>query len=202
LNGSSIKVDHATAGDQEVVKLYNNIGEFILAYCISGHHGGLLDTGSGVESSHLKARFKKIFKVGEEYSHYIKEFSEEELNVDLDFEFDNKSPFEISFLTRMLYSCLVDADWLDTEHFCEDDKIIRSDFENLKFLHQKLLNHLDGIKKKSENTKINQARNEILQECFEKAENEKGLYSLTVPTGGGKTLSSLAFALTHAMKNN
>jgi CRISPR-associated helicase Cas3/CRISPR-associated endonuclease Cas3-HD len=202
LNGSSIKVDHATAGAQEVVKLYKSVGEYVLAYCISGHHGGLLDTGSIMDDSSLTARLQK--KV-EEYSHYINEFSEEELKTNLDFKFDNinqkQLPFAISFLTRMLYSCLVDADWLDTEYFCENGKIIRSDFENLEILHQKLLNHLGGIKKKSENTKINQARNEILQECFAKAENEKGLYSLTVPTGGGKTLSSLAFALTHAMKN-
>lgn len=208
LEGFKERVDHSTAGAIEVSEKYKEIGKYILAHCIAGHHSGLLDTGTDANDKSLTKRLKKEFiKEDEKYSDYTKDFSDEELKADFNLKFfADTSPFAVSFFTRMLYSCLVDADWLDTEEFYENGKIIRSDFANLESLQEKLENHLEKIKEKAEKTgrqgEINQKRNKILQECFQKARNPKGLYSLTVPTGGGKTLSSLAFALTHAIKNN
>ncbi len=206
LEGSTEKVDHATAGAIEVTERYGRLGEYVLAHCIAGHHGGLLDTGSGVDEKHLSKRLKKIV---EKYSHYKNtgDFSGIDIPKDLQLNLNDIStpeqiPFAVSFVTRMLYSCLVDADWLDTEEFCENGKIVRSAFENLYELKKKLDKHLDKLKNFAEKTDINNKRNEILQECLKKAENKKGLYSLTVPTGGGKTLSSLAFALTHAIQDH
>lgn len=204
------KVDHATAGAKEVVKLYNGIGEYILAHCIAGHHGGLIDTGSGVDKVDLKSRLKKEI---EEYSHYTDEFKEhfeDDLKTLLQLKFDKfpnekQLPFSTSFLTRMLYSCLVDADWLDTGIFykkIKGEKTADYDFENIASLNQKLSDYFENDPKfKNKTGVINKKRNEIRQECLEKSKNKKGLYSLTVPTGGGKTLSSLAFALNHAIKN-
>jgi len=197
LSGSSEKVDHATAGAIEVSKIFSIIGENILAYCIAGHHGGLPDAGTDANDKSLTARLKKEV---EKYSHYVYELSEEDLKANFNLQFfRDTSPFAVSFFTRMLYSGLVDADWLDTEEFCENGKIIRSDFESLEILNQKLLKYLKKFEGKT--SKINKKRNEILQQCMRKAKGTKGLYSLTVPTGGGKTLSSLAFALTHAIEN-
>ena len=206
LKGSTEKVDHSTAGAIEVTERYGKLGKYILAHCIAGHHGGLLDTGSGLEEKHLTVRLKKAV---EDYTHYndTNDFDEIDLPKDLQLKLNNISakeqiPFAVSFLTRMLYSCLVDADWLDTGEFhkkIKGEKFFDNNFESLDTLYKKLLTHLKDFERKT--GKINQKRNEILLECLKKAENKKGLYSLTVPTGGGKTLSSLAFALTHAIQD-
>ena len=205
LDGCKTPVDHATAGAIEVKKKYRELGEYILAHCIAGHHGGLLDTGSGLEEKHLTARLKKTV---EDYTHYsdTNDFDGIALPKDLQLKLNNISskeqiPFAVSFLTRMLYSCLVDADWLDTGEFhkkIKGEKLFDNNFESLDTLYKKLLTHLKDFERKT--GKINQKRNGILLDCLKKAENKKGLYSLTVPTGGGKTLSSLAFALTHAIQ--
>lgn len=216
LDGSTEKVDHAAAGAIEVTERYGKLGEYILAYSIAGHHGGLPDTENGTDSSHLKARLKKVFKEDEKYSHYINEFNEfpeAELKADFNMQFISKLnekqlPFSLSFLTRMIYSCLVDADWLDTGDFhrkIKGEQPLDNNFASLKTLYEKLEHYLNELEENAEKEgkqgEINQKRNEILQDCKKKAENGKGLYSLTVPTGGGKTLSSLAFALNYAIKN-
>lgn len=214
LEGDPVSVDHSTAG---AIELSNNpIGKLTLSYCIAGHHGGLLDTGSANISDSLKGRLKKEV---EDYSDYKNDFPETNINNETLMQAitpfikqdDKKATgFSLSFLTRMIYSCLVDADWINTEEFCEKAEGIyekRGMLRNtprssdiLKVLNEKLNKYLKGFENKT--GKINEKRKEILDECLLKAENAKGLYSLTVPTGGGKTLSSLAFALKHAIINN
>ena len=103
-----------------------------------------------------------------------------------------------SFRTRMLYSCLVDADYLDTEQFMQGD-MPRGTGDSLETLLTRLqarLNEWDNP-----TSALNKLRQPILRACVSAAANPKGIYTLTVPTGGGKTTSSLAFALHHAVEH-
>ena len=213
---NGILCDHSTAGAREVVK-DNPLGR-MLAYCIAGHHGGLPDGGSesdqGMEGT-LCAKLcdKKIIP---NYEAYLQEADLERINFlkksipALKFlpEYKrnnkkvNREGFTLSFLIRMLYSCLVDADFLDTEKFMHTGRIKRGLNYSFQSMYDKLNNHLTNLVNNSPETEVNRKRKMILQKCLDKADGEKGLYTLTVPTGGGKTLSSLAFALKHLLKHN
>lgn len=112
--------------------------------------------------------------------------------------------FSRSFFIRMLYSCVVDADFIDTEKFMALDKsILRGANKNINDIYIKFENTLNELELKALNnaTSINIERQKILQTCIEAANWKNGFYTLTVPTGGGKTYSSMAFALKHAIKN-
>ena len=106
-------------------------------------------------------------------------------------------------LTRMLFSCLVDADWLDTERFMSPDEAERRghDYKSIPVLLDRLENHLDKLSHRAKETPVNMARDAVLTDCKERAASKPGLFTLTVPTGGGKTLSSMEFALRHAALN-
>ena len=99
----------------------------------------------------------------------------------------------------MLYSCLVDADYLDTEAFMSDDSGNRGGYDPLPALLDRL--HAYTQPWFPAKTELNQNRCDILKQCLAAAAQPRGVYSLTVPTGGGKTVSSLAFALKHAVEN-
>jgi CRISPR-associated endonuclease/helicase Cas3 len=110
-----------------------------------------------------------------------------------------RTGFTISFFARMVFSCLVDADFLDTEAFLSpQDAGARVAGPDISRLCTSLERYLKGLRAKSKKTPLNQQRNLILDACQDSAKEPPGIYSLTVPTGGGKTISSLAFALAHA----
>ena len=213
VRGANIKVDHTTAGGQLIIELMN---ADLLANCIFGHHGGLLNQGTNSDSGHEKRSVfsRKSRRIGEgqsvfaNYSAYATEVELGNSVVEFSQACEKMSPipvkkskqvsFSYSFLTRMLFSCLVDADFLDTEKFIRGD-IGRSNHDSIDMLLRKLNQELE----KFTNTEgLNKYRNDILKSCIKKSKGEKGLYSLTVPTGGGKTLSSMAFALNHAKKHD
>lgn len=106
-------------------------------------------------------------------------------------------------LQRMLFSCLVDADYLDTEAFMQPEQARMR--ENGKASMQQLLatleEHFARLRSNSPDTEVNRIRNYVQTQCREKSNQAIGFYSLTVPTGGGKTLSSLLWALKHAVHN-
>ena len=105
-------------------------------------------------------------------------------------------------LARMLFSCLVDADFLDTEAFMDkESSALRQNKDTLNDLLPLLENKLKDLKAKADCSEVNIIRNQIQQQCIEMADARTGFYSLTVPTGGGKTLSSLVWAIKHAIKN-
>ena len=106
-------------------------------------------------------------------------------------------------LTRMLFSCLVDADWLDTERFMSPDEAERRghDYDSISTLLGRLESHLEKLSHEAKKTPVNMARDAVLTDCKEGAASKPGLFTLTVPTGGGKTLSSMEFALRHAAMN-
>lgn len=206
LEGLSGKVDHATAGAQEVrLRFGKKIGQ-ALAFAIAGHHGGIPDGNSG-SPGNLPERLGKsnIF----DYTAFAAEIdipglSKQDL-VNMPFAREPAmSAFSFSFCIRMLYSCLVDADFLDTEKFMNVEKFMhRSGSVSMETLFKRLTKKLETLAERNKQnlSAINNARGAILERCIEMAEFKPGLYTLTVPTGGGKTYSSLAFGLKHAVKH-
>ena len=101
------------------------------------------------------------------------------------------------FYVRMLFSCLVDADFLDTEQFN-----IRRERRSAKLDASLLLERLQAHRGKFDSSgELNRLRNRVFEDCLAQAAEPAGFFSLTVPTGGGKTLSSMAFALEHARRH-
>lgn len=195
--GSEIKVDHSTAGAQVC---WNRKGFYqFLSYCIAGHHAGLPDTGGKSDASSSGTMCGRLRKNVEDYRNYQEEIAVPELKAPPFQPVKNEKPdFFASMLIRMLYSCLVDADFLDTELFMNSGRELRDSGESIEVLAEKLHRHISGWMENNDMDTINGRRTEILKHCLEMGEGKKGLYRLTVPTGGGKTISSLAFALTHA----
>jgi CRISPR-associated endonuclease/helicase Cas3 len=192
------KVDHSTFAAKVINKQWPKGEGKLLAYILAGHHSGLPD-GKSNEDSCLSKRLNKNLP-------YHFECPEETFNhkkPGLAFNPQNKRfYYEVSFLTRMLYATLVDADFLNTEkHMNENKTSLRGCEFCIEELQKKLNQHLKNLQNRSKSTYVNSVRSEILKSCLNAAEQHCGLFSLTVPTGGGKTLSSIAFALKHADKH-
>lgn len=200
-NDSNKQVDHSTAGAQVCAEKGGMYG--FMSYCIAGHHSGLPDRGGSSDAENaptLEGRKKKKI---EDYSAYKNEIQIPEIKT---LPFDERGTqdpdFSMSMFIRMLYSCLVDADFLDTESFMKAGQTQRETGEELEILLGKLKEHVAGWLSNEDTETVNGRRTEILKACFAYGEMKRGLFQLTVPTGGGKTMASLAFALQHAVKNH
>lgn len=203
IRGSHAKVDHSTAGAQLAVSTYGNKLGLLMAYCIAGHHGGLMNCGTVIdheEQSSLHGRLKKEVR---DYSAYNQELQLLD-NINLPrlqcLESSNKyAGFTYATFIRMLYSCVVDADFNDTRAFMQGAKTAEQLYKLVDMAP--MFEQYIGAFGQPTNA-MNAKRSEILLECIAKARENKGLYTLTVPTGGGKTISSMAFALEHSKKHN
>ncbi len=180
LRGERLFVDHSTAGAQLAIEHYGTALGMLFSYCIAGHHTGLPDYGTVNKSGSLSARLKANLRC---YKNYSGEIKLPKFNGVQPIKLASKEHkyFAIAFYIRMLYSCLVDADYLDTERFMQDGSVNRSIGEKMDVLFQKLFSHLEKFKGKK--GFINMKRMEIQQRCINVASNAKGYYSLTVPTG-------------------
>jgi CRISPR-associated endonuclease/helicase Cas3/CRISPR-associated endonuclease Cas3-HD len=204
LEGEKISVDHSTAGAREATRLFKDdqyAAGLIFAYLVAGHHGGLLNYGSAESGLCERLQKEKI----PDYSVYHTEVSIDTQAIG-PFRLrpsPHKTGFCVSFFTRMLYSCLVDADSLDTEKFCFPEKSSsRGNYKSFEILNKKFETHMQKINSGAEDSLINRERKNIFEQCVQAGSFPPGIFSLTVPTGGGKTLSSMAFALEHVKKNN
>lgn len=187
------RVDHSTAGALHAVRTLGPLGK-VLGYVIAGHHAGLPD-GLGGQSA-LELRLKKsevmadldLSSVPGEILRFVAPTSGP----------PSRRAEEAHLWVRLLFSCLVDADSLATEAFTDPDKAdLRATYPSPDELFSRLEHHLEA-KFGEPRTEVHRIRQEVLNACIEKAVLPPGIFSLTVPTGGGKTLSSLAFALRHA----
>lgn len=201
LEGSSKRVDHSTFGARLACDRSRRLG-LLLAYAIAGHHGGLPDGGDQETQLHFRLKHGKV-------PMDVEQIPEAHCHSDLSLPFKlsrGRAGFSLSFFTRMIFSCLVDGDFLDTEQFCSPQKSQErpSDLtgEVFTLLQQKINFTLSAIIKKAKPTPVNQLRKSILCQCREKAQLSQQIFSLTVPTGGGKTLSSMAFAIDHVVKHD
>ena len=188
-------VDHATAGAMACAMRGNRY----VSACVAGHHGGLPDFGN------MRTAWKDD---GTFYGRLLKGRDEQcmercgESGVALPpptvSAAQKLDSLQASFWTRMLYSCLVDADFLDTERFMNGDQG-RGGSDDIPTLLARLQAYIEPWQQPK--TELNRLRCEILNTCLNAGSKSKGIYTLTVPTGGGKTVASLAFALRHAAEH-
>ena len=209
LMGEKILVDHSTAGAAVLLKgaqAKDKLPLELIAYAILGHHAGLPD-GNSAEGASLRRRI-------ETYDDRLDPIWQQQVSAPadgLDAElFALISPrctkatqqFDLSVVTRMLFSCLVDADFRDTEAFYAalQGKVKDREWPALQQVLPQFIAAFDGHMAQLSNatTGVNLLRGEILDHVRGKAAMSPGLFTLTVPTGGGKTLASLGFALDHA----
>ncbi|MBM4055468.1 MAG: CRISPR-associated helicase Cas3' [Planctomycetes bacterium] len=224
--GKKGKIDHSTASAQWIYKNLADEGTEerfvaqVLSTCLASHHSGLIDciTPDGKdtyskrmhqqeEKTHIDAVFKKLSDQAKEYIRnrlQSKDFTQTliERFKSLRTNDDSKETlcFKYGLMLRFLFSCLIDADRLDTADFEEQAlKKLRhyGNYMDWKVLISRLNKKLDEF----DSTGINAIRQKISQACYGFADRRKGLYQLTVPTGGGKTFASLRFALHHADKH-
>ena len=222
------KIDHSSAGAQYIWNAYKhqtgekNFVAQILALCIASHHSGLIDCISICGEDNFSRRMNK----SEEKCHLIEaersankkivenanQMLADEALVERLVAITNQIAqgvqrrgtvfkFHISLLVRYLFSCLIDADRLDTANFESPRQAKhRQDgkYEEWELLINRLNTKLNAFSIENE---IDRIRAEVSKHCLDKSEQSPGLFTLTVPTGGGKTLASLRFALHHAKKH-
>ena len=212
-------VDHATAGAKVAIERWGNVIGKLMAFCIAGHHAGLANgNGEGDNRRTLKQRLALQFgadiptldNLWQQEIKLPQNLSAPPLKADAHHPY-----FSYAFFTRMLYSCLVDADYLDTEAFylnLENNAVERGGYPDLNALQHNFNQFINNFRRRiaqapeqteaeKRNAVLNRLRSEILDYAVEQAAQPQGLFTLTVPTGGGKTFTSMAFALEHAKRH-
>ena len=178
--------NHAYVGACIAQKQYHQLAPLI-AQPIAGHHRGLYDYCDYIEET--KREFPKDV------------FSDKPIPCAFP-KFTNLKPNDLHHIIRMLFSCLVDADSLDTEAFMNPEQFkLRGSHTSMEDLLEKMEWHLQTLREKSDESEVNRIRNYVQDQCVKESSSDVGFYSLTVPTGGGKTLASVLWALHHAVKN-
>ena len=210
LCGAPERVDHSTWGARIAQQRFGHIGH-LLAYGIAGHHAGLANGRGEGERTPLNERLAaELPALDKAWETDIPLPTQILLPEDFKPCGQNRAqaqeryPFQLAFLTRMLFSCLVDADFLDTERFYNTaeqrphQRNASAAQPPLTMLRAQLDAYLGQFKVDSD---VNRLRADVLRHVRNQAAHDPGLFSLTVPTGGGKTLASLAFALDHAIRH-
>lgn len=189
------RVTHSTAGATHAINQWPSVPGYIIAYLIAGHHAGLPDWSGGRGSLQFRLR-----EAAQEYSESMAaEIPEYLLAADQpSVPCPAQNPHSISLWMRLLFSCLVDSDFLDTESYMAPERVRqRGKSPTLPDLHPVYFERMRHLLEAAVDTELNRTRKAIFDACQHSAAETPGLFSLTVPTGGGKTLASLGFALEH-----
>lgn len=197
LSGNGYSTPHAYTGANWLDENIIGLGR-LLAYTVAGHHTGLPDGVGDAKSlsSHL-AEEKKTANVE------VPETPPGNPRAMVPSFLMKDANRKAALWIRMLFSSLVDADWLATEAFMNPKRAYaRPDtFSSIEALWEQYQTFMEEKQKTAPDTEVNRLRRNIREYALEKADEPRGLFSMTVPTGGGKTLSSLGFALKHALKH-
>lgn len=189
--------NHASTGAAWSIQYKGMLVGKVLSYLCAGHHAGLPDwyadiTGNAALSFRLEEG-KRNLETMHGYPEYIATKLKDTLRPP---KFIGNSDFHLWI--RMLFSCLVDADFLDTEKFMNRGQAdMRGKYPALEKLAKLFWNYMAVLENKAKATPVNIIRKEIRKACEDAAKKNQGLFSLSVPTGGGKTLSAMAFAFQH-----
>jgi CRISPR-associated endonuclease/helicase Cas3 len=195
------KCEHSGYGAKLAEEVYGKQIGRILAYCIAGHHPGLPDYSGSAGALEDRLQRLKTDDIAEE----IKALLPSACPKAPPWRFSD-SGLDMPLWIRMLFSSLVDADRLDTERYMDPKNHKQrgqyASVEELKRRFDSFMEKKTGIPTEPYNHEVYQARQQILADCMSAAKKAPGFFSLTVPTGGGKTLAGVGFALTHAKKYN
>ena len=186
------KVDHATAGAFACWRM----GQPLAAFAAAGHHGGLPDGGTQGDSPDAGTFWGRMKRAERGMLPDCSPWTEEIALPSPAPPPCGAEPLSLMFFTRMLFSCLTDADFLDTEAFMDGSPRPEHPAP-LDDLWERLQRHISGwFPPQGE---LNSRRCAVLEQCIRMGKTQPpGLFTLTVPTGGGKTVASLAFALAQA----
>lgn len=210
INGENIKVEHSTCGAIAASQQYGMPASLLMEYCITGHHSGLPDAGYKKdtperEPSTMYSRMNRQFGNFEVYKDEIKlpEISEADLRKLAEFIGRDCSDKEqlidkFAFITRYCFSCLVDADSIDTGMFCGTmiEERPQADFAECLKRVNKRLSSFKSV------TELQKTRNKLQQQTFDKVDESAEIFLMNMPTGSGKTLCSIKFALEKAVREN
>lgn len=193
--------------------LYDNVTDargkkgfgICLSSCVAGHHAGLPDwkggnTPDGALDKVLENSERALLEADVE--EFISVYENDWKNISVAPPWEGFSGRDVSLWIRMLFSCLVDADYLDTESFINPEASrARGNHPSLGELSVSFFRALDEKQVSSKKSEVNAIRSQVRACCESAAKGGRGVYSVTVPTGGGKTLSTSAFAFRHAIAN-
>lgn len=186
------RVDHSSVG----ALLAERRGCAALAFVIAGHHSGLADR----EKLRDRLSRKGDLLVAARAGGLSDSLAGEPLPAAP--AWLRSDPGGQALWVRFLFSSLADADFLDTERFYEGSERYFGEPVSMARLRDRLDAFVDGLAAQKERSPVNEMRSRVLRDCRAAAELRPGVFTLTVPTGGGKTLASLAFAMRHAAKHH
>ena len=205
ISGENIQVEHSTCGAIASEQLYadQKAVALLMAYCIAGHHAGIPDGGYQTDTADMTTLHGKMKRSFEDFSAYQEELIIPEVDTQKVLSFlamdcgrsIEKLIDKFAFFTRYAFSCLTDADSIDTAefNFGVQRQTLRTDFANCLKKVDKIL---DTFVSKTE---LQRSRAVLQKQVFEKVTKDADIYLMNMPTGSGKTLCSIKFALEKAV---
>lgn len=203
IRGDNIRVEHSGCGALVAGKMYPNAVGLLMKYCILGHHSGIPDGGFKNDTSDLPTLCGRLKRQYEDFSIYEieLEFPPVEVKTIISFlQMDCEGKEELlidkfSFITRYCFSCLTDADSIDTANFCSGERVrpLTADYSACLEKVDKQLSAFECT------TALQKARGQLQKQVFAKKDIDSEIYLMNMPTGSGKTLCSVKFALERAI---